>query len=152
MIATSHIAALMVELLQEPLPSENSTTTAPYFSSPCICLSTSIRMDFDQGLAPYDLGSLNRWRSLSDHIKSEDIDRLQPLGLSGNISITTEEDVHWTPQVSASLSNCPTRMRAPKEKALLFLVCLLINGSVSLLVFEHTFPFHALRFPVTPSL
>jgi len=34
---------------------------------------------FDASLAPYDLGSYNRWRELSNYITAGVIDSLQPL-------------------------------------------------------------------------
>ena len=46
---------------------------------------------FDTSLAPYNLGTLQQWRSLSGHITRELIEKVAPVN-GGNLSVTTEPD------------------------------------------------------------
>jgi hypothetical protein len=69
----------------------------PSFPSPSLLPPS--RFDFDSGLAPYNLGSFNRWRSLSAHVTRDTIEALRPLALSGNITVEAEEEDDWRPRV-----------------------------------------------------
>ena len=46
---------------------------------------------FDASLAPYNLGALQQWRSLSGHITKALIEKVAPVN-GGNLSVTTEAD------------------------------------------------------------
>ena len=46
---------------------------------------------FDTSLAPYNLGALQQWRSLSGHITGPLIQHVAPVN-GGNLSVTTEAD------------------------------------------------------------